>query len=59
MPEYVRVKQDTGTKFSKLASAVNDSETVLKQDAVDIAGNPLPPEYPSSSTATSKSSEGA
>lgn len=47
MPEYLRVKsKDTGHKWSIVAAAFDpESEQELKQDAVDNAGNPLPPEY--------------
>lgn len=57
MPEWTRVKdKTTGHKFSVISSAVDeDAMTVLKQDAVDIAGEPLPPEYAEQSgTATPK-----
>lgn len=55
MPTYVRVKdKDTGHKFSVIASAVDeDAMQVLKQDAVDISGEPLPPEYAGSNTGQS------
>lgn len=47
MPEYSRVKdKSTGHKFTVIASAVDeDAMQVLKQDAVDVVGEPLPPEY--------------
>ena len=47
MPEFVRVKdKTTGHKFSVIASAFDpEAQQELKQDAVDVAGNPLPPEY--------------
>ncbi len=47
MPEYTRVKdKSTGHKFSVIASAVDEeSMQVLKQDAADHTGEPLPPEY--------------
>lgn len=61
MPEYLRVKaKDTGHKFSIIASAFDpDAQTELKQDAVDIAGRPLPPEYASPSSSTTTSNKGA
>ena len=40
-----RVEQDTGTKFSLPASALRD-EKVLDEPASDLAGDALPPEYP-------------
>jgi hypothetical protein len=47
--------KDTGHKFSIIASAFDpDAQTELKQDAVDIAGNPLPPEYADNSSTTKK-----
>lgn len=47
MPDYLRVKdKTTGHKFSIIASAFDpEAQTELKQDATDVAGNPLPPEY--------------
>lgn len=47
MSDYVRVTdKDTGHKLSVLASAVpHGNFTVLKADAVDQAGDPLPPEF--------------
>lgn len=47
MPEYVRVKdKSTGHHYSVIASAFDDSAmTKLKQDAVNTAGEPLPPEF--------------
>ena len=56
MPEYLRVKdKSTGHKLSVIASVAADEDAyqVLKQDAVDIAGDPLPPEYATSSPASS------
>ena len=47
MPNYVRVTdKDTGHKLSVPESAVpHGNYTVLKADAVDVAGDPLPPEF--------------
>lgn len=53
MTEYVRVKdKSTGHKLSVIKSTVDADQAgespafqVLKQDAVDVGGNPLPPEY--------------
>ena len=59
MPEYVRVTdQDTGHKLSIPRSALpHGNYRELKADAVDVAGDPLPPEFnatkPLSSTTTS------
>lgn len=56
MPEYVRVKDKaTGHKFSVIKGAFDpDAQTELKQDAVGIDGNPLPPEYADTSGTTTK-----
>lgn len=60
MPEYVRVKdKSTGHHYSVLATEAEnnaDAYTVLKQDAVDHNGDPLPGEIPETSgqTATTK-----
>lgn len=45
--EYVRVtEKDTGHKVSILAAQFNeDAHRLLKQDAVDVHGDPLPPEF--------------
>lgn len=59
MPEvkWVRVTdRDTGHRLSVPESAVpHGNYAVLKQDAVDVAGDPLPPEFGAvkSSVATS------
>ena len=59
MPEYVRVTDtDTGHKLSIIESTVEHGNyRVLKSDAVDVHGDPLPPEFnatkPLSSTTTS------
>lgn len=47
MPEYVRVTdQDTGHKLSIQRSALpHGNYRELKQDAVDVGGDPLPPEF--------------
>ena len=56
---YVRVTdKDTGHRISVRESAVpHGNYTVLKADAVDVGGDPLPPEYnatkPLSSTTNS------
>lgn len=60
MPEYVRVKdKSTGHKFSIIASAAQDEDAyqVLKADAVDTNGEPLPPEFNTESL-SSKSTSG-
>jgi hypothetical protein len=57
MPEYVRVR-DNGTKheYSVVASAVDPAaQTVLKEDAVDEIGVPLPPKHHAPKTAPSES----
>ncbi len=61
MPDYRRVKdKDTGAHYTVLAAEVDanpDAYTVLKQDAVDHNGDPLPGEVPGStgqSAATTK-----
>lgn len=56
--EYVRVKdKSTGHKFSVIASAVDpDAYQVLKQDAVDHVGDPLPPEFNESLSSKSTTS---
>lgn len=52
MPEYVRVTdKDTGNRLTVLASEVeNGNYTVLKADAVNENGDPLPPEFKSAAT---------
>lgn len=47
MPEYVRVTDlDTGHKLSVFRSEVpNGNYRELKADAVDVSGDPLPPEF--------------
>ena len=47
MPEYVRVKdRQTGHEFSLPDGTFDpDSVTVLKKDAVDPGGDPLPVKY--------------
>jgi hypothetical protein len=63
MPEYLRVTvKDTKHKLSLLKSVVDanpDAYNVLKQDAVDVAGEPLPPEHHTDNgqTATTTSKE--
>lgn len=60
MPDYVRVKdKDTGAHYTVLDSEVQanpDAYQVLKQDAVDHNGDPLPGEIPAPTgqTATTK-----
>jgi hypothetical protein len=53
-----RVKQDTGTKFS-VSRAPLDGETALDEPASDVAGDPLPPEYPESLSSKSTSGQSA
>lgn len=54
--DYVRVKdKDTGHHYSVLRQEAEnnpDAYQVLKQDAVDLNGNPLPGEIPDSSSTT-------
>lgn len=66
MPKYVRVTDlDTGHKVSVLESEVaNGNYRVLKADAVNELGDPLPPEHyavkpaaSSGQTATDKNEE--
>jgi hypothetical protein len=49
MPDYVRVKdKSTGHRFTVLAAEAEnnpDAYQVLKQDAVNVNGDPLEPEY--------------
>ncbi|WP_294567611.1 hypothetical protein [uncultured Arthrobacter sp.] len=47
MPEYVRVKdKQTGHEFSMPAGTFDeDAVTVLKKDAVDAGGEPLPTKH--------------
>lgn len=63
--EWVRVKdKSTGHKLSVVASVAEtdpDAYQILKQDAVDHVGQPLPPEFndgtqSSASTTTNKES---
>lgn len=57
MTDYVRVRDnDTGHHLSVPAEAVKNNPSaysVLKQDAVDRAGRPLPPKFKSPSPSTS------
>lgn len=57
MPDYVRVRdKSTGHHYTVLAqeAKVNaDAYQVLKQDAVDHNGDPLPGEIPESTTGQS------
>lgn len=63
MPEWVRVKdKSTGHHYSVLSTEAEnnpDAYQVLKQDAVDHNGDPLPGEVPESSgqTATNQKKE--
>lgn len=63
MPEYLRVTvKDTKHKLSLLKSVVEanpDAYTVLKQDATDVGGEPLPAEHHTDNgpTATTTSKE--
>tara|TARA_R100000655_G_scaffold109699_1_gene165024 strand:+ start:7739 stop:7930 length:192 start_codon:yes stop_codon:yes gene_type:complete len=47
MPKYLRVTdKDTGHKRTVTESQLpHGNYTVLKQDAVDLYGDPLPPEF--------------
>lgn len=48
MPEFVRVRdRSTGHKFTVVASAAaaESAFQVLKDEAVDVTGEPLAPEY--------------
>lgn len=61
MPEFVRVRdRSTGHKFTVLASAAaaESAYQVLKDDAVDAKGDPLPPEYAAPESLSSKSTSG-
>lgn len=53
MPDFVRVRdKSTGHHYSVMASEAEsnpDAYQVLKQDAVDTNGDPLPGEVPESS----------
>ena len=53
--KFVRVTDKrTGHRYSIAETAVDESQhNVLKQDAVDSDGRPLPPEYATSKSATS------
>lgn len=50
-----RVQQDTGAKFS-VSRAPLKGEKVLDEPASDVAGEPLPPEYPESLSSSSTTS---
>lgn len=53
MPNYVRVRDNTGAKFSVVESAVEDHMTVLKSEpATDANGEPLRDEPAESKPAT-------
>lgn len=57
MPEYVRVRdKKSGTHLSVITDdshPINEDEyQILKGDAVDNLGQPLPPEYPESLSST-------
>lgn len=54
---FVRVRHNkTGHKFSIDERAVRDHHTVLKQDAVDRNGKPLPPEHKTPATSAASAS---
>lgn len=55
---WVRVTdKDTGHKLSIRESAVpHGNYAVLKQDATDLGGDPLPPEFKDASASTTSSS---
>ncbi len=59
--EYVRVKdKDTGHHYSELKQVVEnnpDAYTILKQDATNLNGDPLPAEIPDTSKASEKASD--
>lgn len=54
MPEYVRVTdKDTGHKLTILRSQLSHGNyRELKEDAVGVSGDPLPPEHNAVKTAT-------
>lgn len=58
MPNYVRVRDNTGAKYGVVDTAVEDHMTVLKSEpAVDANGDPRrdePAESKSSSTTANK-----
>lgn len=57
MPNYVRVRDNTGAKYSVVDTAVEDHMTVLKEPATDANGDPLrdePAEAKSSTASVSK-----
>jgi hypothetical protein len=57
MPNFVRVKnKKTGTKTSVSELAVRDVHEVLKGDAVDAHGKPLPAEYKTTATKAASAS---
>lgn len=60
MPKYVRVTdRDTGHRLSVPESAVaHGNYTVLKADAVDVAGDPLPPEHDATKPLSSTTNSG-
>lgn len=59
MATFVRVKdKTTGHTYSIADTAVDsDQHTVLKADAVDTNGRPLPPEYAETKSSKSTSKE--
>lgn len=61
MPDYLRVKdKDTGAHYTVLAAEVDanpDAYQVLKQDAVDHNGDPLPGETPASTGQSATTTE--
>lgn len=61
MPEFVRVRdRSTGHKFTVVASAAaaESAYQVLKDDAVDVTGEPLPPEYAATESLSSPTTSG-
>lgn len=62
MPDLVRVKdKSTGHEFSAPQEAVEanpEAYTVLKKDATDRAGRPLPPVHKAESKAVDTTKEG-
>lgn len=60
MPEYVRVTDlDTGHKLTIPRSALpHGNYRELKADAVDVAGDPLPPEFGATAPLSSPTTSG-
>lgn len=59
MTDYLRVKdKSTGHKYTIIASSFDpEAHQELKQDAVNIAGDPLPPEYAETGATTTSTTK--